>query len=138
MCSTGGFGWYCKINYRRHWWSLKIELDDYKTKYENLKREFDFSVKFREINQGLKEQCRKYKLQLAEKEKIVNNYGKFSGLTLREFYEQQNQDKINFAIAELEKVQTFLNGDRWYEEDITPFKVLDFIDQQISELKQGR
>lgn len=47
---------------------LKIQLDDYKTRYENIKREFDFSVKFREINQGLKEQCRKYKLQLAEKE----------------------------------------------------------------------
>lgn len=149
---------------------LKIKLDDYKTRYENIKREFDFSVKFREINQGLKEQCRKYKLQLAEKEQIIkemeqeinernkridrleedyyqetrqlewvteqlagkekeieeiqynfncakneltrlNKNWNNSRIQQRRLYynlkENQNQDKIEFAIAELEKVKEF-------------------------------
>ena len=79
--------------------------------------------------------------KLAEKEKTVNNYGKFAGLTLREFYEQQNQDKISFAVEQLSKTKNFVNGQEIFSKFKCESKVcrdiLQAIDNQIKQLKAG-
>lgn len=87
---------------------LKIQLNDYKERYENIKREFDFSIRFREINQGLKEQCRKYKLQLEEKDKtkerILKNWNN-SKIQQKRLYDELKL-KLTDSEKEIENIKS--------------------------------
>lgn len=57
---------------------------------------------------------------LEEKNKIVNNYGKFAGLTLKEFYKQQQKEKFLFAIERINNLKESL-----YENDKINIRVCD-------------
>lgn len=76
--------------------------------------------------------------ELIEKDTIINNYGKFAGLTLKEFYEQQKKEKILFAIERINVLKESL-----YENDKINIRVCDFeeidtiFDIQIDKLNEN-
>ena len=49
--------------------------------------------------------------------------------------EKQDQDKISFAVEQLEKVYKYA-ADVWWVDDVSEV-VCNFIDQQIKELKEN-
>ena len=106
-------------------------------------------------NKKLEQEIQKLKQQLAEKDKEIENEIKAHYYTIRDvelMEEEHNQDKISFAIEQLEKVKELLNTDfesivSWidpYEDDegLTSMtynhnNTIKIIDNQIKSLKGG-
>ena len=84
------------------------------------------------IIRSLTNKIAKLEQQLAEKDKEIVRLNKFlQAMKIRE----HNQDKILFAVEQLEKVKEFVNniyGE--YSASVTT----NFIDNQIKQLKEGK
>ena len=87
------------------------------------------------------EEVKKLKQQLAEKDKEIEKWktkwceSETNSLRLYEQSQNNNQDKILFAVEQLEKVKEFVNniyGE--YSASVTT----NFIDNQIKQLKEGK
>ena len=82
-------------------------------------KQLDFDKVYAELRQSYDENTQ-LKQQLAEKEK--------------EIVKEKTQDKISFAVAQLEKVYEY-TADVWWVDGVSE-AVCNFIDQQIKELKE--
>ena len=99
---------------------------------------------------GYSKKCKQYEQQLAEKEKAIENYEKFTNVPLVEMYKMYEQDKIDYAVEQLEKVKELVekrnNGTRQCSHSVE-YKdgysgcccdVDTIIDKLITEIKEGK
>ena len=129
------------------------KISDIETKLEQLQKEKELDNIF------WKQECDSLQKALTEKEKEIEQLKKFDDLnktlfdlfrtafkkpnkvddlfnTLKTMQEKQDQDKISFAVEQLEKVYEY-TADVWWVDGVSE-AVCNFIDQQIKELKEKK
>ena len=110
---------------------LKEQLADKDNEIEKLKAIVDMVDKYKQYDKNAKE------LILLNKDNCYSDGNKL-------IIKTDNQDKISFAVEQLEKVKEFCDGMKWAmvyltkENAQTIQTVLDEIDNQIKQLKEGK
>ena len=110
---------------------LKQQLADKDKEIEKLKAVVDMVDKYKQFDKNAKE------LILLNKDNCYSDGNKL-------IIKTDNQDKISFAVEQLEEVKEFCDGMKWAmvyltkENAQTIQTVLDEIDNQIKQLKEGK
>ena len=104
------------------------ERDDAKLKLLDKEKEIEQLKKFDDLNKTFFDL---FRTAFKEPNKVDDLFN-----TLKTMQEKQNQDKISFCIEQLEKVKRHIIEDTIWE--LTYDDVLEIVDNQIKQLKEGK
>ena len=96
--------------------------------------------KYNELREQKDKEIQELKQQLAEKTLTIEQINKAfveNRSLWKGKYEQSNQDKISFAVEQLEKVKGKIQHNILFVDGDDYLNVIEEIDNQINELKEG-
>lgn len=113
-------------------------MEEKDQKIADLEVKLEQSQKEKELDNAFwKQECDSLQKALAEKEKEIEEINKEfvqSTHDWKDLVKEKTQDKISFAIEQLEKVYEYA-ADVWWVDGVSEV-VCNFINQQIKELKE--